>query len=83
MTRPAEIADHLLSVEVSDVDAAKAALVAEIIRRWPDVTRHDLEAGFQIAMLETAARLADVVADQCDQAAIAVARATAANAIPA
>jgi hypothetical protein len=83
MTRVAEIADYLLA---ADFDAPEAALKAELIEgilaRWPDVTRHDLEAGFEIAALESAARLADAVADQCDRTAIAIARATAANATP-
>lgn len=83
-TRPAEIADFLAGVDFAALDAAgKATLARDIVARWPNVTRHDLEAGFQIAALEAAAQLAGAVADRCDAAAVAVARATAANPMPA
>ncbi len=84
MNRVAEIADYLLSVDFARTDdRQRTELIGEIVDRWPDVTQHDLEASFQIAILETAAQFADAVADRCDDLAVAVARATAANATPA
>jgi len=67
MTRVAEIADYLLSTGIGDTEAAwKAEVVETIMARWPDVTREDLTAAFEVATLETAAEAAVAMADNLD-----------------
>ncbi|WP_419829859.1 hypothetical protein [Methylobacterium sp.] len=73
MSRVAEIADYLLGTGIGDTEAAwKAEVVETIMARWPDVTREDLTAAFQVATIETAAEVAVTVADNLDCLAAAV-----------
>ncbi|WP_267428053.1 hypothetical protein [Methylobacterium sp. GC_Met_2] len=75
MTRVAEIADYLLSTATGDTAAAwKAEVVETIMARWPDVTREDLTAAFEVATLEAAAELAVTMADNLDRLAAAALR---------
>jgi uncharacterized protein (DUF433 family) len=73
MNRVSKIADYLLSTGIGDTEAAwKAEVVETIMARWPDVTREDLTAAFQVATLETAAEVAVTVADRFDCLAASV-----------
>ena len=73
MSRIGAIADYLLSTGIGDTEAAwKAEVVETIMARWPDVTREDLTAAFQVATIETAAEVAVTVADNLDCLAAAV-----------
>lgn len=79
-----EVADYLLGVDFTRTDdGLRSKLITELVTRWPNASRQDLEVGFQIAQLEMAAQLSNTVADHCADAAGVIARSAAANAIPA
>ena len=73
MTRVAEIADYLLSTGIGDTEQVwRNELVETIVTRWPNATEEDLTAAFQIAVLESQARAANLIADKLDGAARAL-----------